>query len=51
MDLKAMWQSVTGFFHGYPVLIVAIVLAAVVSIIIMVDAHHGKKKRSRHRWK
>ncbi len=51
MDLKSLWNSVTEFFASYPVLIGAVVLAIIVSIVIMCDAHHNKKKRKRHRWK
>ena len=51
MALGSFFKSVEIALQDYHVLIAAALVAACISIYIMLDAHRGKKKRPRHRWK
>lgn len=46
-----MFQSVKDALQSSTGLIVLAAVALVITIFLIVDAHKGKKKRARHRWK
>jgi hypothetical protein len=51
MDMAGFFRWAGHAFSGHALLVVLLVLAVMVSLFIMYDAHKHKKKRARHRWK